>query len=324
MHSDQAARPRTATRRGFLAASAAATAAGWACAAQPASAADPRPADSPVERPNTAGAFHPDPAIAAYSFRKQFAWMRGKAQQPQGRPMDMKGFIDYCSQHGGAAAELTSYFFPPDIDRQQLLQLKQYAILKGVTICGTAVGNHFDSPDAELVQRELKDVTEWIDRAAILGAPHIRLFAGTAKGLADPRAFQRSVEATRRCADHAADAGVMVGVENHGGITPETLLQFLDAVDHPWVGINLDTGNFSSADPYADLQQCVDRAVHVQWKVNMRDGSGHKEADFQRLAAILRSANYNGFVALEYEEEHDPYSATAEALQRMRAALQAA
>lgn len=324
MHSDQAAATRqTPTRRGFLAAGMAATAAGWVWNAAGVSAdqADTQRTDRPAEGSES---FHPDPAIAAYSFRKQFAWMRGKPQQPQGRPIDMRGFIDYCSQQGGVAAELTAYFFPPDIDRQELLQLKRYAFLKGVTICGTAVGNHFDSPDAQLVQRELQEVMQWIDRAAILGAPHIRLFAGTAKGLSDPQAFQRSVDATRRCADHAADSGVIIGVENHGGITPETLLRFLDAVDHPWVGINLDTGNFSSADPYADLQQCVHRAVHVQWKVNMRDGSGKVEADFQRLAAILRSANYNGFVALEYEEQDDPYRATAEALQRMRQALQAA
>ena len=238
--------------------------------------------------------------------------------------MDLRGFIDYCSQQGGAAAELTAYFFPPDVDRQELLQLKRYAFLKGVTICGTAVGNHFDSPDQQQVQRELQDTMQWIDRAAILGAPHIRLFAGTAKGLADPKAFQRSVDATRRCADHAAEAGVMIGVENHGGITPDMLLRFLDAVDHPWVGINLDTGNFHSADPYADLERCVDRAVHVQWKVALSDGSGKKvAADFQRLAAILRAARYCGFVALEYEEQDDPYTSTADALQRMRAALTA-
>lgn len=265
--------------------------------------------------------FRPHLAVAAYTFRDQFAWMKGKKRKPSGKPIDMHGFIDFCAAND-VAAELTAYFFPADIDDQWLRDLRRYAFLKGVTICGTAIGNHFDTKSGEALENEIAEAKLWIDRAAVMGAPHIRFFAGDAAGLSDPVRLKQSVDATRHCADHAASRGVMIGIENHGGITPDTLLRYLDEVDHPWVGINLDTGNFYSADPYGDLEACVDRAVHVQWKATVRDENRNKRAaDYGRIASILRKANYAGFIALEYEEGEEPYAATAEHLQKLRDVL---
>jgi len=299
---------------GSLAAVAGTAGTTWTAAGLPASAAARQAARG-------AAGFHPKLAISAYSFRKQFAWFKGKRQSPSGRPLDMRGFIDHCATLD-VAAELTAYFFPADLDRKALLGLRREAFLRGVTICGTAIGNHFDTADAAALEQQIRHAKTWIDRAATMGAPHIRFFAGTAAGLAAAERFAGSVAATRECAEYAADRGVMIGIENHGGITPATLLRFLDEVDHPWVGINLDTGNFYSDDPYADLAACVDRAIHVQWKANVRDADRQKSpADYGRLADILRAADYAGFIALEYEEGDDPYAATAEHLARIREAI---
>lgn len=301
-------------RRQFLAftsVAAGAVAAGRLTAAEDSLPASPASSDSQ---------FYPRPAIAAYSFRKHFSWSRGKPQQPLSPPIDLRGFIDFCAAQR-AAAELTTYFFPPQITDPELLGLKRYAFLSGVTICGTAVGNRFDEYSGDALEQDIAAAEQWIDRTALLGGSHIRLFAGKAKTLADASRFATSVAAVQRCAKRAAERGVMIGLENHGGITAETLLRFVDAVDSEWVGINLDTGNFPTR-PYEQLKACAPRAVHVQWKVAIRDESGkHNEADFERLATILRDAQYRGFVAMEYEESGDAYQATAESLQRMKAAL---
>jgi sugar phosphate isomerase/epimerase len=301
-------------RRRFLGSLAAVTGSAWAAPAGPSVAAE-------TEAPRSTTPFHPKLAIAADTFRKQFAWFKGKPQQPSGRPIDMHGFLEHCAALD-VAAELTAYFFPADLDREALLALRREAFLRGVTICGTAIGNHFDTATGTALEAEIRDAKRWLDHAATMGAPHIRFFAGTAAGLAAPGRFAQSVAATRECAEYAADRGVMIGIENHGGITPATLLRFLDEVDHPWVGINLDTGNFYSDDPYADLAACVDRAIHVQWKASVRDSKRKKSpADYRRIADILREAHYAGFIALEYEEGDDPYAATAEHLARIREAI---
>lgn len=273
------------------------------------------PMDQPPRR------YRPTAALAAYSLRQHFRWSRGKPQQPAEPAIDMYGFIDFCAQHD-VAAELTSYFFPPELDDRELLKIKRYAFLSGVSICGTAIGNRFDELKGDALEQDIRNAERWIDRTALLGAGHIRLFAGKARTLAEPERFAQSVAATRRCAQYAAKRGVMIGIENHGGITAQTLLRFLDQVDSPWIGINLDTGNFQAA-PYQQIQQCVDRAVHVQWKVTYRDPQGNRIGlDYARVASILQDANYSGFVALEYEEDGDPREQSAKEIRRMRSALQ--
>jgi hypothetical protein len=89
------------------------------------------------------------------------------------------------------------------------------------------------------------------------------------------------------------------------------LLEIIRAVKSPWVGVNLDTGNFHGADPYAELAQCAPYAVNVQVKTEIkRAGAKDKEAsDLPRLVKILRDANYQGWVVLEYEAKEDPWKA---------------
>jgi sugar phosphate isomerase/epimerase len=103
------------------------------------------------------------------------------------------------------------------------------------------------------------------------------------------------------------------------------MLDIIKAVNSPAVGINLDTGNFHSADPYADLARCAPWAVNVQVKVEISraGGKGSEPADLKKIAALLREANYQGWVALEYESRPDPFTAVPRHLKEMREAFAA-
>ncbi len=118
---------------------------------------------------------------------------------------------------------------------------------------------------------------------------------------------------------------MFLAVENHGGVvaTAAGLLEIVQAVECPWVGINLDTGNFRTADPYADLAQCAPFAVSVQYKVEVSRGGKREPADFARIVKILREANYRGFINFEYEEREDPHVAVPRHLSEMRRVLAA-
>ena len=60
-------------------------------------------------------------------------------------------------------------------------------------------------------------------------------------------------------------------------------------------------------------------AVKVEIK---RAGAKSMEpADLKKIAALLREANYQGWVALEYESKPDPFTAIPEHLKALRAAL---
>ncbi|MEE2935451.1 MAG: sugar phosphate isomerase/epimerase family protein [Planctomycetota bacterium] len=262
--------------------------------------------------------------LAAYSLRDYFSFRKGKDQTPkQNRPaIDMPGFIDYCADQGFDTCELTSYFFRSNADEKYFLNLKRHAYLRGITISGTAIGNNFTVGKGPQLETEISEAIAWIDRAAILGAPHIRFFAGTGKQLSkDPARLIEATDALNRCAEHAAKKGIFLGVENHGNLTAEQMLAIMDRTDNPWVGINLDTGNFLSEDPYRDLAICAPYAVNVQVKVNMKTPDGeHYPADLDRISQILKAANYQGFVILEYEDK-DPYDQIPTTAAKLRAAL---
>lgn len=303
----------TTSRRGFLGATAGWVAAGAAMAVEPFVRVGP-----PRLRLS----------LAAYSFRDEFRDHPGgiRTQGPGGRPViDMQEFIDYCAAHGCDGAELTSYYFPKDVDDAYLLLVRRQAFLRGVSVSGTAVGNTFTLPDGERRKREVESVKGWIARAAVLGAPHVRVFAGNAEGAELAVAKRRCIEALEECGEVAGRAGVFLGLENHGGIVAEVgdLLDIVRAVRSPWVGINLDSGNFHTDDPYADLARCVPYAVNVQLKVEMRRrGQAVEASDLGRLVAMLREGGYQGWVVLEYEAKEDPRLAVPRYLGQLRRLLQ--
>jgi sugar phosphate isomerase/epimerase len=262
--------------------------------------------------------------LAAYSLRKYFAYSKGKPQKvaADGTAIDMVGFLDYCVAQNLDAAELTSYFFKPNASDRYFVELKHQAFLRGVAIAGTAIGNNFTVGAGPKLEKEIDAAIAWIHRAALLGAPHIRFFAGTGKQLAeDPNRLVEACEAIHRCADRAADKGIFIGIENHGQLSSGQMLEIMDQVASPWVGINLDTGNFVSDDPYGDLEKCAPFAVNVQVKVSMKSPDGKTyPADMKRIAKILRDSHYQGFVNLEYEDEL-PYKHIPKAIESLREAL---
>ncbi len=270
-------------------------------------------------------------SLAAYSFRDFFQDSRqakAAAGTAPGRGMTMLEFIDYCAEQGCAGAELTSYYFPKEATPEYFREVRRHAFLRGVAISGTSVGNNFALPRGPERDKQIASVKAWIGHAAVMGAPHIRIFAGAApRGWRGRRRVKLCVEAIEECCAYAGSRGIFLGLENHGGIVaePEGLLEIVKAVKSPWFGVNLDTGNFHTADPYAALAPCAPYAVNVQVKAEMkREGAKEEEAtDLARIAQILREANYQGWVALEYESKPDPREAVPGLLAQLREALAA-
>src|SRR5436190_809199 len=298
------------TRRSFLQLAALTTAA---------AAATPAFAIEPFKRP---GAPRLRLSLAGYSFRDSFIHGNKKAATTsEGKRIDMIQFIDYCADHGCEGAELTSYYFPPDANAEYYLNLRRHAFLRGITISGSAVGNNFAIPKGDKRDAEIASVKKWIQSAAVLGAPHIRIFAGAApKDLSKDEAKKLCVSAIEECAAEAGKHGIFLGLENHGGIVaePKDLLDMIREINSPWVGINLDTANFHTDDPYHDLEMCAPYAVNVQVKSEIQKRGQKKElADLKRLVKILRDANYQGFVALEYEAAEDPWTAVPRLLKEL-------
>lgn len=296
----------TTTRRKFLTAAGAALAGG--------SLARPAAAIEPIERTGQAKFKF---SLAAYSYRDLLS---GKNAS-----LTLADFIDDCAKMGLEGTELTSYYFPPDVTPEYLRGLKRQTFRLGLDISGTAVGNDFCHPAGPDRDRQIALVKQWVDRAELLGAPVIRIFSGqTKKGHEEADARRLAIEAIEECCQYAGEHGVFLALENHGGLTAtiDGLLQLVHSVKSEWFGVNLDTGNFRSADPYADLARLAPYAVNVQIKVSMHPNGGQQEpADLKRLAKIVRDSGYRGYIVLEFEEREDPREACPRYLDQMREAF---
>jgi len=283
------------TRRSFLQLSAAA---GLAAATAPLSAlAATAPAVHPFAR---AGRPRLRLSLAAYSFRENFPLMRGKPNPkvPPGKATDLFRFADYCAAQGCDGAELTSYFFAEESD-DYLLKLRRHCFLRGIAISGTAIGNNFSHPKGPKRDEEIATTKKWIDRA---------------------EADKLVITALEECGNYAGQRGVFLGLENHDSIgSAATLLPMVKAVRSPWVGINLDSGNFRTDDPYKDFAECVPYAVNVQFKTEIKGTAPTaRPADLKRFTQLLRDGGYQGWVALEYEAKEDAAVAVPRYLHEMR------
>jgi sugar phosphate isomerase/epimerase len=253
-------------------------------------------------------------SLAAYSYRELFK-----------KGTTLADFITDCAKYGLEGTELTSYYFPTDVSDASLRETAALCFRLGLDVSGTAIRNEFALPPGEKRDAELKQTKQWIDRAAVLGAPVIRIFAGhVQKGQTEDEAHKLMVAGMEECCDYAAQKGIYLALENHGGptATAEGLLKLVRAVKSPWFGVNLDSGNFHSDNPYAELAAIAPYALNAQVKI-VTSGPDKKKipTDYPKIAKILRDVGYRGYVVLEYEEAGDPREECPKHLDELRKAL---
>ncbi len=269
------------------------------------------PAIEPIKR---TGPSKMELGVAAYGFRDYFQWSRDKEQKPKnGKPQwSILDFVNWCADNGVPGAELTAYFFPPDCDAAYCEKVRALADKRGVKITGSAIGNTYTNPPGEKRDEQLAYTKKWVDLCAIMGAPHIRVFAGAApKGMSLEDGIKNCIETYQLALDYAATKKIYLGMENHHGVVaePDDLVKIVRAVNSPYAGINFDSGNFNTEDPYADLAKIAPYSVNVQLKMEIkRKGAKESEpSDIPRVFNILRDVNYQGWFTLEYERNDDPF-----------------
>jgi sugar phosphate isomerase/epimerase len=240
--------------------------------------------------------------------------------------MDLFGFVDLAADLALDAVELTSYYFPEEVMVDYLHRLKQHAFLLGLDVSGTSVMNDFCLPPGPALDKEREHVRAWIGHAAELDAPFVRLLSGNwLQGTSDEELENRVVHQIESLLPYAAEKGVTLALENHGGgvtVTAEQLVRLVRAVKGPNFGVNLDTGNFHGPDPYAEIALAAPYAVNVQVKTEIRrKGKSKEPADLAKVIAILREAKYSGYVVLEYNAPEDPKIAVPQYLKTLRSLI---
>ncbi len=221
-------------------------------------------------------------------------------------------------------------------------RLKQAAFRNGLALPMLSIHQDFVSPKKEERDEAVAHTKKCIDLAARLGIPSIRLNSGRwntipsfddlmkvkgdeppMPGHTDEDAFRWCIDCIGECLPAAEGAGVLLALENHWGLTTKTenLLRIYKAVASPWLGLNLDTGNFPG-EPYPEIEKLAPHATIVQAKTYYGGGEWYTlDLDYKRIAGILRKANFGGWVSLEMEGKEDPATAVPKSLEVLRAAF---
>lgn len=251
-------------------------------------------------------------AICAYSYRNELAK----------KTMTYEDVVNLASGLGVEGVDMTVYWFPSTED-SFLMPLKRLAYRMGVEIYSISVRTDMCQPTPELQQKELTEVKKWIDVAAKLGAGHIRVFGGKVpKGATEDQAAGWVVKVLGEASAYAASRGVILGLENHGGITEKAdrMVEIVKKVDSPWVAVNLDTGNFNTQ-VYEQISKLVPYAANVQVKAEVKADGEVKESDWDRVAQMLVKQGYKGYLAVEYEAKEPVQTAMPKMLARLNAVI---
>jgi sugar phosphate isomerase/epimerase len=222
-------------------------------------------------------------------------------------------------------------------------KLKQAAFRAGLSLPMLSIHQDFVSPKAEERKEAVDHTIRCIQLAVRLGIPSIRLNSGRwntiksfddlmkvkgdeppIEGYTDEDAFRWCIECIQELLPVAEREGVLLALENHWGLTTRTehLLRIHKSVSSPWLGINLDTGNFPG-DPYPEIEKLAPHASIVQAKTYYGGGEWYTlDLDYNRIAATLRKANFRGWVSLEMEGKEDPATAVPKSYEVLRAAFE--
>src|SRR5437016_9009600 len=117
-------------------------------------------------------------SLNAYSFNK----LLNDAIRGRGEGITLLQLADFAAKNKFDGFDPTGYFFPGYPVRPTdayIDSLKKRAADLGLGISGTGVRNNFTTSDAEVRKQGVQHIKEWVEVAARMGAPVIRVFADT-------------------------------------------------------------------------------------------------------------------------------------------------
>ena len=227
-------------------------------------------------------------------------------------------------------------------DIPYLQKLKRTAVINGVDLICLSIHQDFVDPRPAYRQSQIDHTIKCINLAHEMGIPCIRLNSGRwgtirsfnalmaargkepiLPGHTEDEGFEWCIDCIEKCLPTAARKGVVLALENHWGLTrtPEGLLRVKNAIDSPWLGVMMDTGNFLE-NPYSKLQQIAPKTMFVQAKTYYGGGEWYTlDLDYKRIAKILADVNYGGYVSIEFEGKDPASSGVPKSIAMLRDAF---
>ena len=265
--------------------------------------------------------------------------------------MDIFGAIRFVAERGGKHIEIVpgnSYV----VTGNDALAADIVKAVKetGMEISSYTIGANFLLPTADAVRTEVERVKKEVETAAKLGVTRMRHDVGSRPGPESTyEQFEKDlVIATDVCgeiADYAKPYGITTSIENHGVLFQgsERVQRLVLAVNRDNFRTTMDVGNFLCADEDPEIATmnnvrfasmihfkdfhirrteppCKDgyiRTLHGRFIRGAITGDG--DVNLPAIVRIIKEANYDGFLSIEYEGWEECQSACDRALKNVLA-----
>ena len=260
--------------------------------------------------------------IDSYCYHRFFGEVYPE-QEPPPRQMSMEDFMKRAKELGVDGVSLESCFFP-SFDAGYLADVK--AILDDYGLDRVFAWGHPDGLEGGKNEQALKEMIAGFEYAQAIGADVMRVVGSSLTFRNEPHGpqIERLTRMFREAVVVAEDYDIKMADENHIDFTADEMVQLLDSVGSPYLGINFDTGNFLRLldDPIAGMERLAKYtyATHIkdlkpqngvsprEWYFFSSTPVGDGLIDNGRLAQMLKDSGYAGFLAVEIDFLHPDYN----------------
>jgi sugar phosphate isomerase/epimerase len=212
---------------------------------------------------------------------------------------DVPTILKVCRNAGITDVELRTthrHGVEPSLNKQQRQDVRKQFADAGVTLWGLGTTCEFQSPDPSVVRKNIDTCRQFIDLARDVGARGVKVRPnGLPKEVPAEKTLEQIGRSLVPCAQAAADAGVEVWVEVHGGGTqkPANMKTIMEHCGRPNVGVTWnsnaeDVVNGSVAESFALLRPWI-KSCHINELY--KDSQGRYP--YRELFRLLRESGYD-------------------------------
>jgi sugar phosphate isomerase/epimerase len=261
--------------------------------------------------------------IDSYCFHRFFGEVYPEQDQPP-FSMTLEDFIQLAKELDVDGVSLESCFIPQREDAAYMQGIK--AMLDDYGMDRVYAWGHPDGLEGGKNEAEYKEMIKSFEAAKNIGADVMRVVGSSLMFVKEPHQPQidRLVKMFKEAVPVAKDYDIKMAVENHIDFTSDEILQLLERVDSPYLGLNFDTGNFLRLldDPIKGMEKLAKYtyATHIKdlkvqrgvapdtWYFFSSTPVGDGYVNNRALAQMLKDADYQGFLAVETDFLHPDYN----------------
>jgi len=177
------------------------------------------------------------------------------------------------------------------------------------------LGGSFYDADADRRKRVVDTAKHWVDVAAAVGSPGVRVHVASAK---NPPNVALAASSLKEVAEYGEKKNVVVHLENDDPKSEEAffLVDVIKAAQTMWLralpdfcnSMLLERGEDYNYKAVAAMFEHAYGICHV--KDSEQDGKKMFHIDLGRTFEIARSAGYRGYFSIEYDADGDPVGPT--------------